>query len=147
LTISVSSLFTWFQTAAVTVEADVVKVVAAVKADVAVAETYILAAVHWLATNAPAIASDLQLALSLAGAVGGVPLPVLAAANASVSALNAFAAAQNAVAAQTGTAALITAAQSVAVGYKAFTSAQAAVANAKAAAASAAVPTVAPASA
>jgi len=78
---SFSSLFSWFSSAAPTVEADVVKIIAAVKGDVAVVEADVTAALSWIASHAPTIVSGLQIALSLAQSVGGVSAPVLAAAN------------------------------------------------------------------
>lgn len=113
-------------------EADVVVVVAAIKADVAVVKSDLAAAEHWIASNAPTIAADIQEVLNLVEAVGVGANPEVAAAvvaaNLAVNALNAFAAASN-----TGA----TPAQAVVAGYVAVKQAQSAVSSAMAATAAA----------
>lgn len=117
-------------------EADVVKVITAIKADAVVVEADIVAAQHWIASNAPAIATDIQQVLSLVEVVGVGTNPEVAAAvtaaNLAVGALNAFAAASNSGG---------TPAQSVVAGYVAVKQAQSAVSSAMAA--SVAAPTAA----
>lgn len=113
-------------------EADVVKVVAAIKADAAIVESDIVAAQHWIASNAPAIAADIQQVLGLVEAVGVGANPEVAAAvvaaNLAVNALNAFAAASNTGASP---------AQAVVAGYVAVKQAQSSVSSAMAATAAA----------
>jgi hypothetical protein len=115
-------------------EADVVTIVTNIKAGVAVVESDLAAAEHWIASNAPAIAADIQQVLGLVEAVGIGANPEVAAAvtaaNLAVNALNAFAASSNAGA---------TPAQAVVAGYVAVKQAQSAVSSAMAS--SAAAPT------
>lgn len=106
-----------------TTETDVVNLLAKVKADVAVAQKDIDAAVKWIASQTPTIVADLQIALKIAQMFGVVTAPEIVAANAAVAALNAFATAQSAGK---------TDIQSVATGYVAYTQAAAAVNSAKA---------------
>ena len=117
-------------------EADVVKIITAIKADAVIIEADVVAAQHWIANNAPTIAKDIQQVLGLVEAVGIGANPEVAAAvvaaNLAVSALNAFAAQTNAGG---------NAAQSVVAGYVAVKQAQSAVSAAMAA--SVAAPTVA----
>lgn len=117
-------------------EADVVKVVTAIKADMAVIASDLVAAEHWIASNTPAIAADIQQVLGLVEAVGITANPevaiAVAAANTAVTALNAFANASNTGATPT---------QAVVAGYVAVKQAQSAVSSAMAAAVTA--PTVA----
>lgn len=129
-----SSISNWFTTT----EQDVVAVIAALKADVQVAEADVGAALNWVAGEVPTIVAGLQTALGLAQAVGVVTAPELLAANIAVQALNAFAAAHNASVAS-GDSALATSTKSVVAGYVAYTQAAAAVSVAKATAAAAAV--------
>ena len=109
-------------------EADVLKVIAAIKAEEAIIASDIVAAQHWIAANAPTIAADIQQVLMLVTEIGVTSNPEVAAAvtaaNVAVTALNAFASATN-----SGQ----NAAQSVVSGYVAVKQAQAAVASAKAA--------------
>lgn len=113
-------------------EADVVAIVTNIKAGVAVVESDLVAAEHWVASNAPAIAADIQQVLGLVEAVGVGANPQVAAAviaaNLAVNALNAFAAASN-----TGA----TPSQAVVAGYVAVKQAQSAVSSAMAATAAA----------
>lgn len=113
-------------------EADVEAVVAAIKQDEAVVEADLVAAQHWIASNAPTIAADIAEVLNLAEDFGAGANPAFSAAvalaNTSVAALNAFANASNAGA---------TPAQSVVAGYVAVQQANSAVSAAKAAAAAA----------
>jgi hypothetical protein len=113
-------------------EADVVAVVAAIKADAVIVKSDLVAAEHWIASNAPAIAADIQQVLSLVEAVGVGANPSVAAAvvaaNLAVGALNAFAAASNTGASPT---------QAVVAGYVAVKQAQSAVSSAMAATAAA----------
>lgn len=113
-------------------EADVVAVVAAIKADAAVVASDLTAAEHWIASNTPAIAADIQQVLSLVEAVGVGSNPEVAAAvvaaNLAVAALNSFANASNAGASPT---------QAVVAGYVAVKQAQSAVSSAMAATAAA----------
>ena len=122
------SFFTALQSFITETEADVVKVVGALKADIAIAEGDIVAAQHWIASNAPAIANDIQQVLSLVEMVGLGSNPeigaAVTAANVAVQALNAFASASN-----TGA----TPGQAVVAGYVAVKQAQAAVSSAMAA--------------
>ena len=117
-------------------EADVVKIITAIKADAVIIEADVVAAQHWIANNAPTIAKDIQQVLGLVEAVGIGANPEVAAAvvaaNLAVSALNAFAAQTNVGG---------NAAQSVVAGYVAVKQAQSAVSAAMAA--SVAAPTVA----
>ena len=128
------SFFTALQSFLVETEADVVKVVGAIKADIVIAERDIVAAQHWIASNAPAIAADIQEVLNLVELVGLGANPevgaAVTAANVAVQALNAFANASN-----TGA----TPGQAVIAGYVAVKQAQAAVSSAMAA--TAATPT------
>jgi hypothetical protein len=113
-------------------EADVVMVITDIKAGVAVVESDLTAAEHWIASNTPAIAAAVQEVLSLVETFGIGANPEVAvavtAANAAVTALNAFAAASN-----TGS----TPTQAVVAGYVAVQQANSAVSAAKAAAVSA----------
>lgn len=113
-------------------EADVVAVVAAIKADASVIESDLIAAEHWIASNAPAIAADIAQVLSLVEQVGVGTNPEVAAAvvaaNLAVNALNAFAASSNSGASPT---------QAVVAGYVAVKQAQASVSSAMAATAAA----------
>ncbi len=76
-------------------EADVLKVVVAIKADAAIVQADLVAAEHWIASNTPAIAANIQQVLALVEEVGVGSNPEVAlavtAANVAVKALNAFA--------------------------------------------------------
>lgn len=113
-------------------ETDVEAVIANIKTGEAVVEKDLLAAQHWVASNAPAIANEIQQVLQLVEAFGVAGNPDVAiaivAANTAVTALNAFANATN-----TGS----NPAQAVVQGYIAVKQANAAVSSAKAVAASA----------
>lgn len=122
-----------------TTEADVIAIIAKVKADTVVAESDVHKALTWLADETPTIVAGLQTALGIAEAVGVVTAPELVAANAAVAALNAFAQAQ-ANAKTSGNTNLMSDAKSVVTGYVAYTQANAAVNAAKATAAQAALP-------
>jgi hypothetical protein len=128
------SFTTWWKTT----EADVISVIAKIKADEQIAESDITAALNWVAGEVPNIVSGLQVALGLAQAVGVVTAPELAAATAAVEALQALAAAHNA-SVTAGDKSLATDAKSVVAGYVAYTQAQAAVNAAKSTAAQAAI--------
>lgn len=110
-------------------ESDVLTIIQDIKAGLAIAESDITNALHWIASNTPAIASDIEEVLSIVTTIGVASNPEVAiaitAANTAVTALNAFAAANNAGASNT---------QSVLAGYVAVKQAQAAVATASAAA-------------
>src|ERR1700761_7448305 len=110
-------------------ESDVLVVITKIKAEEAVLATDIAAAQHWIASNAPTIAADVQQVLAIITEIGVTSNPDVAAAvtaaNVAVTALNAFANATNAGAG---------AAQAVVSGYVAVKQAQAAVSTAKAAA-------------
>src|ERR1700753_1797968 len=110
-------------------EADVVSVITAIKTEEAVIASDVAAAQHWIASNAPRTAADIQQVLALITEIGVTSNPEVAAAvtaaNVAVTALNAFANATNAGQ---------NAAQSVVSGYVAVKQAQAAVSSAKAAA-------------
>ena len=112
-------------------EQDVWATVVKIKQDIDVAESDIIAALNWIADNAPAIAADIQRVLSIVQVVGisspAVETAVVAA-NEAVSALNAFATASKSGA---------NTVDSVVAGYSALNSAQAAVASATAHAVSA----------
>lgn len=109
-------------------ETDVLGVITAIKADVVVAESDINSAMHWIASNTPAIVADIQEVLGIATEIGIASNPEVAAAitaaNVAVTALNAFAAASNSGA---------TATQAVVSGYVAVKQAQSASAAASAA--------------
>lgn len=113
----------------VTTEADVVAIIAKIKTAEEVVVSDINTALHWIASNAPSIVSDIQSVIGVAETVGVAANPQVAAAitaaNLAVAALNSFAAASNA--GQTNT-------QSVLQGYVAVKQAQAAAASAAAAA-------------
>jgi hypothetical protein len=113
----------------VTTEADVVAIIAKIKTAEEVVVTDINNALHWIASNAPTIVSDIQSVIGVAETVGVASNPQVAAAitaaNLAVAALNSFAAASNA--GQTST-------QAVLQGYVAVKQAQAAAASAAAAA-------------
>lgn len=113
-------------------EADVVAVITAIKADAAVVQSDLVAAEHWIASNTPAIAAEIQQVLSLVEAVGVGSNPEVAAAvvaaNLAVTALNSFANASNTGASP---------AQAVVAGYVAVKQAQSAVSSAMAATAAA----------
>lgn len=130
-----STISNWFATT----ERDVVAVIAALRADLQVAEQDVEAALNWLAGEVPNIVAGLQTALGLATAVGVVTAPELLAANAAVAALNAFAQAHNASVAS-GDGGLSTSAKAVVAGYVAYTQAASAVNAAKATAAQAVLP-------
>jgi len=126
------SFFTSLQNFITETETDVVKVVAAIKADAAVVASDLTTAEHWIASNAPAIAADIEEVLSLVQVVGVGSNPEVAAAvvaaNLAVGALNAFAKASNTGATPT---------QAVVAGYVAVKQAQSAVSSAMAATAAA----------
>jgi len=109
-------------------ETDVLAVITAIKADAAVAESDINSAMHWIASNTPAIVADIQQVLQIATTIGIASNPEVAAAitaaNVAVTALNAFAAASNSGASAT---------QAVVQGYVAVKQAQSASASASAA--------------
>lgn len=113
-------------------EADVVAIVGNIKAGIAVVESDLVSAEHWIASNAPAIAADIQQVLGLVEAVGVGANPEVAAAvvaaNLAVNALNAFANASNSGASP---------AQAVVAGYVAVKQAQSSVSSAMAATAAA----------
>lgn len=117
-------------------EADVLKVITAIKADAAIVQADLMAAEHWIASNTPTIAANIQQVLALVEEVGVGSNPEVAlavtAANVAVTALNAFASASNTGATPT---------QAVVAGYVAVKQAQSAVSSAMAA--TAAAPTVA----
>ncbi len=110
-------------------ESDVLVIITNIKADVAVEQSDINAALHWIASNAPAIAADIQEVVGIAETVGVGANPEVAAAiiaaNTAVTALNAFAASSNS--GQNNT-------QAVLAGYVAVKQAQAASSSAAAAA-------------
>lgn len=110
-------------------ESDVLVIIQDIKAGAAVVESDITNALHWIASNTPAIAADIEEVVSIVTAIGVTSNPEVAAAvtaaNVAVTALNAFATANNAGADN---------AQSVLAGYVAVKQAQAAVASASAAA-------------
>lgn len=110
-------------------ESDVLAIIQDIKAGAAVAEADITNALHWVASNTPAIAADIEEVLSIVTTIGVASNPEVAAAvsaaNIAVTALNAFAKANNAGAGN---------AQSVLAGYVAVKQAQSAVAAASAAA-------------
>lgn len=113
----------------ITTEADVVAIIAKIKTEEEVVVTDINTALHWIASNAPTIVSDIQSVIGVAQVVGVAANPQVAAAitaaNLAVAALNSFASASNA--GQTNT-------QAVLQGYVAVKQAQAAAASAAAAA-------------
>ncbi len=133
-------MFSWLKTNVPLVEAQVVQIIANIKADIEVAEADLIAGVKWLQTNAPQIVADLQLAVGFATAIGGAAVSpaVLIAANEAVAALNAVVAAGTPTDAASAAAVLVN-------GYKAITTADLAVAQVKADAATAAATAVAPA--
>lgn len=114
-------------------ETDVLDLIAKIKTDVQVAESDIAAGLHWVASHAPTIASDIQQVAAVAETIGLTTNPEFAAAvtgaNLAVTALNAFAGAANSGASNV---------QAVVQGYTAVKQAQAA--SAAAAAALAAAP-------
>jgi len=120
-----TGLENWF----VTTEAQVLQIIAQIKADVVVAEGQINTALTWVAQNVPTIAGDINNVTALVQTVGLANAPAVATAikdaNLAVTALNAFAAAS--AAGQSN-------AQAVMQGYVAVKQAQAAVATAAAAA-------------
>lgn len=126
------SFWTALKSFITTTEADVVEIIAKVKTGAQVAERDISDALHWVASNAPSITSDIQSVVGVAEAVGvaGNPEVVAAitAANLAVDGLNAFAAAANSGKSEP---------QAVVAGYVAAKQAQAAAASAAAAAAQA----------
>lgn len=126
------SFWTSLQNFIAETEADVVKVISAIKAGAEVVETDLTAAEHWIASNTPAIAAGLAQVLALVEEVGVGSNPevaaAIAAANITVKALNAFAAASNTGASP---------AQAVVAGYVAVKQANAAVSSAMAATATA----------
>ncbi len=109
-------------------EADVLKVITSIKSDVDIAEHEVTSALHWIASNTPAIAADIQQVVSIAETIGIAANPevgvAITAANVAVQALNAFAAASNKGQSNT---------QAVLAGYVAVKQAQAASAAASAA--------------
>ena len=109
-------------------ESDVLAIIQDIKAGAAVAEADINNALHWISSNTPAIAADIEEVLSIVTTLGVGSNPEVAvaitAANTAVTALNAFAAASNSGASNT---------QAVLAGYVAVKQAQAAVASASAA--------------
>lgn len=113
----------------VTSEADVVAVIVKIKTEEAVIASEINNALHWIASNEPTIAADIQQVLSVVETVGAAANPqvvaAITAANLAVNALNAFAAASNSGSSNT---------QAVLAGYVAVKQAQAAAASAAAAA-------------
>lgn len=113
-------------------EADVVKILVAIKTDAAVIEADVSKALKWVAGNAPAIAADIEEVVSVVTQLGVTSNPEVAAAvvaaNAAVSALNAFS-----VSYTSGTGS----AQALVNGYIAVKQATASVASASAAAAGA----------
>lgn len=108
-------------------EADVLSVVAQIKAEATVIESDITAALHWVASNAPTIAADIGQVVSVVETVGLGANPEVAAAitaaNLAVQGLNAFA-----IASQSGK----NNTQAVLAGYSAVKQAQAAAASAAA---------------
>ena len=126
------SFFTSLQNFITETEADVVAVIADIKAGAAVAESDLAPSQHWIASNTPAIAADIQEVLSLVEFFGVGANPEVAAAvtaaNIAVTALNAFAASSNTGATPT---------QAVVAGYVAVKQANAAVSSAQGAAAAA----------
>ena len=126
------SFFTSLQNFITETEADVLAVITDIKTGAVVVEKDIVAAQHWIASNTPTIAAEIQQVLQLIEAFGVASNPevgiAITAANAAVTALNAFASATNSGA---------NAAQSVVQGYVAVKQANAAVSSAKAVAAAA----------
>jgi len=122
----------------ITTEADVVAIIAKIKTEEEIVVSEINTALHWIASNAPTIVSDIQSVVNVAETVGVAANPqvaaAIAAANLAVTALNTFAAASNA--GQTNT-------QAVLQGFVAVKQAQAAAASAAAAAVSTPTPTTA----
>jgi len=108
-------------------EADVLKIVILIKTDAEVLEKDIANVLHWVASNTPAIAADIEKVVSIIETVGLSANPevgaAISAANLAVQGLNAFAAASNA-----GNASV----DAVLAGYTAVKQAQAAVASAAA---------------
>jgi hypothetical protein len=124
MTFSLATLQNWITET----ETDVLNVVAQIRAGEAVIASDISAALHWIASNAPTIASDIEEVVGIVTTVGLATNPqvslAITAANTAVTALNAFAAASNSGASNT---------QAVLAGYVAVQQATAAVASAKAA--------------
>lgn len=123
--------FTDIQNFFTTTEADVVDVIARIKADIPVVESDINAVVRWVVNNTPTIAADIQQVEQIITALGVVNPQVqlaISAANTAVVALNAFAASEKAGQSNI---------QSAVNGYVAVKQAQAAVAQAAVAAAQA----------
>jgi hypothetical protein len=112
-------------------ESDVLTIITDFKSGVVVAEKDVNYALQWIASNAPAIAADIEEVVGIATTIGVAANPEVAAAitaaNVAVTALNAFAASSNSGA---------TATQAVVAGYVAVKQAQAASAAASAAAVS-----------
>lgn len=123
------SFFDRLRSFIVETEADVVAVVAKIKTEEEVVASEINSALHWIASNTPAIAADIESVVGIAETVGVAGNPevaaAIAAANIAVTALNAFASASNSGKSNT---------QAVLSGYVAVKQAQAAVASAAAAA-------------
>lgn len=119
----------FFSTFFADTEADVVKVVVAIKTDVAVVEADLAKALKWVASNAPAIAADIEDVVSIVTQLGVTSNPevavAVAAANTAVAALNAF---STSYTSGTGSA------QALVNGYIAVKQATASVASASAAA-------------
>jgi predicted oxidoreductase (fatty acid repression mutant protein) len=123
--------FTGLENFFTTTEADVVAVIAKIKAAIPVVENDINAVVRWVVNNTPTIAADIQQVERIVTALGFVNPEVsaaIAAANTAVVALNAFAASEKAGQSNV---------QSAVNGYIAVKQAQASVAQAAVAAAAA----------
>jgi hypothetical protein len=128
MTISISGFTTALWNFIDETETDVLTVITQIKADVVVAESDINSALHWVASNVPAITADIQQVLAIAEEIGIASNPDVAvaitAANVAVTALNAFASASNSGQSNT---------QAVIAGYVAVKQAQAASSSASAA--------------
>lgn len=122
------SFFDSLRSFIITTESDVVAIVIKIKTEEEVIASEINSALHWIASNTPAIAADIEAVVGIAETVGVAGNPEVAAAivaaNVAVTALNAFANASNSGKSNT---------QAVLSGYVAVKQAQAAVASAKAA--------------
>lgn len=122
--------FTWFQTEAPIIEADVLNFIQRVEAGVQTVVADAEKSLTWIATQAPAIASDLQLVEGFVVAnpvlvANPTVLAAVTAANLAVQGLNAFAASYN-----KANASAADQVKAVVAGYQAVKQAQAASASA-----------------
>lgn len=127
----------WFTSFFTTVEADIIKIVTAIKTEEQILAKDVNLALKWIAANTPAITADIQQVLSIIQVVGITSPQVEAAvvaANTAVTALNAYATAYKN---GTGTPAAVIA------GYSAYKNAQASAAQAASAAVLAPTPQIA----